>query len=295
MKKRITTFTIILSIIVSLISIPTSVRAKLKEVPEKEYADMPQAFKQLDLTAVANRGFADDVAGDGKGGWTAQGSSNDLSRFDLRGLCNLRGVDFNIIDPDKNGGNSCVVLRGQNDMSVPTSAEMIVDDKIAGVYFLHASAYVQKEVGKYVFVYDDGTKEEVPIRGDKDVFNWWGSAQGDYTVTAWTGSNAMTSAVSLYMFCCENPKPSKKVSKIIAETTGKGSYLMLVVALYDDKDVLIGTELVKKTLSTAEPYIQTEEFSTKGVKTIRTFLWDSGDIKPYFSSETFKAASEADD
>lgn len=179
MKKRITTFTIILSIIVSLISIPTSVRAKLKEVPEKEYADMPQAFKQLDLTAVANRGFADDVAGDGKGGWT--------------------------------------------------------------------------------------------------------------------GSNAMTSAVSLYMFCCENPKPSKKVSKIIAETTGKGSYLMLVVALYDDKDVLIGTELVKKTLSTAEPYIQTEEFSTKGVKTIRTFLWDSGDIKPYFSSETFKAASEADD
>lgn len=234
MKKRITTFTIILSIIVSLISIPTSVRAKLKEVPEEEYADMPQAFKQLDLTAVANRGFADDVAGDGKGGWTDQGSSNDLSRFDLRGLCNLRGVDFNIIDPDKNGGNSCVVLRGQNDMSVPTSAEMIVDDKIAGVYFLHASAYVQKEVGKYVFVYDDGTKEEVPIRGDKDVFNWWGSAQGDYTVTAWTGSNAMTSAVSLYMFCCENPKPSKKVSKIIAETTGKGSYLMLVAATTTD-------------------------------------------------------------
>lgn len=234
MKKRITTFTIILSIIVSLISIPTSVRAKLKEVFEEEYADTPQAFKQLDLTAVANRGFADDVAGDGKGGWTDQGSSNDLSRFDLRGLCNLRGVDFNIIDPDKNGGNSCVVLRGQNDMSVPTSAEMIVDDKIAGVYFLHASAYVQKEVGKYVFVYDDGTKEEVPIRGDKDVFNWWGSAQGDYTVTAWTGSNAMTSAVSLYMFCCENPKPSKKVSKIIAETTGKGSYLMLVAATTTD-------------------------------------------------------------
>lgn len=81
----------------------------------------------------------------------------------------------------------------------------------------------------------------------------------------------------------------------IKEIKDKNADMMLIVALYDDKDVLIGTELVKKTLSTAEPYIQTEEFSTKGVKTIRTFLWDSGDIKPYFSSETFKAASEADD
>lgn len=81
----------------------------------------------------------------------------------------------------------------------------------------------------------------------------------------------------------------------IKEIKDKNADMMLIVALYDDKDVLIGTELVKKTLSTAEPYIQTEEFSTKGVKTIRTFLWDSGDIKPYFLSETFKAASEADD
>lgn len=230
MKKRITAFTITLSIIMSLISIPTAVQARFKEISEDEYAAMPQTFKQLDLTAIANRGFADDVSGDGKGGWTDQGAENDLSRFELRGLCNLKGVDFNIIDPDKNDGKSCVVLRGQNDKNVPTSAEMIVDDVIAGVYFLHASAYVQKEVGKYVFVYEDGTKEEVVVRGSNDVFNWWGSGQGDYTVTAWTGSNAMTSAVSLYMFCCENPRPTKKVSKIVAETSGTGSYLMLVAA-----------------------------------------------------------------
>ena len=124
MKKRITVFTIILSILMSLISMPAVVRAEFKKISEDEYAEMRQTFKTLDLTAVANRGFADDVSGDGKGGWTDQGAQNDLSGFDLRGKSNLKGVEFDIIDPEKNGGRSCVVLRGQNDMSVPTSAEM---------------------------------------------------------------------------------------------------------------------------------------------------------------------------
>ena len=35
----------------------------------------------VDFSSVANMGFADAAAGDGKGGWTDQGPENDLSMF----------------------------------------------------------------------------------------------------------------------------------------------------------------------------------------------------------------------
>ena len=158
MRKKITAFAAALSITASLVVMPpASVHADFKKIDEKDYESMTQHFKHLDLSGVANRGFADDVAGDGVGGWSDQGSENDLSSFDLRGVNKLCGVEFNIIDPDKNGGKSCLVLRGQNDQNVPTSAEIPVDDKIAGVYFLHASAWLSDIVGRYVFVYEDGS------------------------------------------------------------------------------------------------------------------------------------------
>ncbi len=271
MRKRITAFSVVLSILMTLIVMPTAVvRADFKEISEEEYAGMTQHFKYLDISGVANRGFADDVAGDGVGGWSDQGSENDLSSFDLRGVNTLFGVEYNIIDPDKNGGKSCVVLRGQNDESVPTSAEIAVDDKIAGVYFLHASAWLSDIVGRYVFVYEDGSEEAVTIRGNNDVFNWWGSGTGDYTRTAWSGSNRSTSSVSLYTFACSNPQPAKKVKLIRAETDGDTSYLMIVAA----------------TATDAGPYMMVDSDSNPDMSG-----WFA--YQPYFRGETAGTALDA--
>lgn len=235
MRKRLTAFAALLGITASLaVMPPATVHAEFRKIAEKDYESMTQHFKHLDISGVANRGFADDVAADGVGGWSDQGPENDLSSFDLRGVNKLCGVEFNIIEPNDNKGKSCLVLRGQNDQNVPTSAEIPVDDKVAGVYFLHASAWLSDVVGRYVFVYEDGSEEPVTLRGNKDVFNWWGSGNGDYTLTAWSGENKSTSMVSLYMFCCANPQPSKKVKLIRAETDGDKAYLMLVAATVTD-------------------------------------------------------------
>jgi len=47
-------------------------------------------FRRLDLRAFVNRGFQDDVAGDGKGGWTDEGFDRDLHLFPQ----NISGLDL---------------------------------------------------------------------------------------------------------------------------------------------------------------------------------------------------------
>lgn len=137
-----------------------------------------QTFTPLDLTKVANMGFADEIEGDGKGGWADQGAANDFRNFTHRGRTLFNGIPFNIIEPKNNGGNSCVVLRGQNNEYFPISAEIEVNQEAGGVYFLHAASHTEGKisdiVGKYTFVYEDGTSSDVNVRGNKDVFNWWG-------------------------------------------------------------------------------------------------------------------------
>ena len=213
----------------------TEVKAAFAKVNEESYAETNQKFTTIDLRSVANRGFADDVAGDHKGGWTDQGSENDMRFFNLKGMNRLKGVDFDIIDPDSNDGKSVVVLRGNDDIGVPTTIEIPVNAKGAGVYFLHSSAWLNDICGYYTFVYDDGTTHEVPVRKNIDIFNWWGTGASDTTITAWTGSNNATSAASLYLFTVENPYPEKTIKSIVASTEGTNSYIMLVAMTLTDK------------------------------------------------------------
>lgn len=202
-----------------------------------------QTFTTLNLTKAANMGFADEVAGDGKGGWGDQGAANDFRTFTFKGRTLFNGIPFDIIAPESNGGSSCIVLRGESNQYFPTSAEIEVNQKAGGVYFLHAASHSQGNiseiVGKYTFVYNDGTSSDVTVRGKKDVFNWWGKASSETCIPIWTGANGSTNLISLGMYACPNPYPDKTVSKVVASTPGDGAALIVVAAtLTDEKPYL---------------------------------------------------------
>lgn len=202
-----------------------------------------QTFTPLDITKETNMGFADDIAEDGKGGWSDQGAGNDFRTFTFKGRTLFNGIPFEIIDPESNGGSSCIVLRGENNQYFPTSAEIEVNQKAGGVYFLHAASHSQGNiseiVGKYTFVYDDGTSSDVTVRGKKDVFNWWGKDSSDTCISVWTGANGSTNQISLGMYACPNPYPKKTISKVVASTSGEGAALIVVAAtLTDEKPYL---------------------------------------------------------
>lgn len=163
----------------------------------------PQAAK-LDLTKVFNMGFRDEKLNDGKGGWTDQGPSNDLSMMKPGKFAAL-GVDFDIVDPARNGGRSCLVLSsGQKKFPAEKSVQ---PGNLAGglryLYLLHASAWTPaagNPVGTICAEYAGGVKKDFPVLASRDVGNWWQPFSFPNGALAWTGENK-ESYVGLYLSC----------------------------------------------------------------------------------------------
>ncbi len=231
---------------VTAIGASQTVLADVIKIDETEFIEHSRLYRQdftfIDLKSAANRGFADEAAGDGKGGWSDQGPANDMSIFNNYGKQTFGGIDFNIIDPKSNGGNSCIMLRGRADPSYPTDAEVTVDNlKTKGLYFLHACPYSPEgqPVGSYTIVYSDGTEEVIELIRDYQIFEWWNNADmcSDYAVSVWNGQNG-SSVVNLNMMPWSNPYPDKEITKIKAHTLGgpTDAYLGLVAVTATNTD-----------------------------------------------------------
>ncbi len=186
----------------------------------------------LDLRSAANMGFADETAGDGKGGWTDQGAENDLSMLPV-GPRRLGGVDFEIIDPAKNGGLSCVMLAGKSSgrpfRSEASTGEL--NSPAAGnyLYLLHAGAYdLKPQVGEIVLTYADGSNQTIPVRGYTDAGNWWKPIGGPNSEIVWVGENR-SSYLGLYRSAWKiEKKPIRKIELRASDTTLWGVVAMSV-------------------------------------------------------------------
>lgn len=262
--------------------------AKITQIAEDQYSSIKQEFTPLDISKQANRAFADEVANDGKGGWGDGGPTNDLRDFKIRGEQYLRGVLFNIIEPDDNDDKSCIVLRGQNDMSVPQSVEIDVNKKAAGVYFLHAGSWLSERVGQYVFVYADGSEEAVEIVGGRDMSDWWGVSETDTVRTAWKGEGYEAGIISLGLFAMPNPYPDKEIAKLRLQSYGDATYPMIVaITLTDSGPYLPKTKVSDKfNPDTSEwyPYSYPREYEKiRGTAMDMSFLLDAPSGKHGFA------------
>ncbi|MHB9038271.1 MAG: glycoside hydrolase family 2 TIM barrel-domain containing protein [Armatimonadota bacterium] len=183
----------------------------------------------IDLHAFANMGFKDDVAGDKKGGWTDQGPA-DLRTVPVGGQT-FRGVQFDIIDPAKNDGKSCIVLRGQDRPYFPASADRIqAQGKFDKLYFLVANAWTTAvPQAKLIVRYVDLFTEEIPIRGGVEVADWVSPAHdlGNAKV-AWEGNNG-TSSATVYLVEWNNPKKDNEITDISFTSEGNGVPILLAV------------------------------------------------------------------
>ncbi|MBR0459903.1 MAG: hypothetical protein IJJ26_11755, partial [Victivallales bacterium] len=93
-----------------------------KSVAQFHLSFQPYRFTPLDLRPACNMGFRDEVEDDNKGGWTDQGPANDLRMFPVgsQTFCN---TTFDIVDPKKNAGKSCIVLGNSRKPAFPLHAE----------------------------------------------------------------------------------------------------------------------------------------------------------------------------
>jgi hypothetical protein len=215
----------------------------------------------VDLTPIllsnhANRGFQDDVTGDGIGGWFDQGFSIDLhffpqniSGYDLANLpmpapseeawpvhLTLAGIDFHMIDPRKNNGKSCIVLSPgektpagliKGDLPAQISG-LVVNRKFEYLYSLHASGFVEGQADKtvlwrYILHYRDGTIAEIPIRLNEETSDWLEPRELPSATIGWLGPSLTVRPVGLYIARLTNPEPIKEVVSLDIISTEVGS------------------------------------------------------------------------
>lgn len=155
----------------------------------------------LDLSEHANMGFIDDVAGDGKGGWSDQGPENDLRSFDPT-RTEFGGVPFRIIRPEQNEGRAVMSFMSSN-LAVPLEKATITLEKPAKaryLYLLHTTCFNQTKgaIGTVSVRMSDGTVKEIEIKSWRDVGDWWGAGNLQNGYVAFKQMNR-SATVGLYL------------------------------------------------------------------------------------------------
>ena len=146
------------------------VLVQLHYMPTNHYNVNEKDFP-LSLEKQANRAFADEKAGDGKGGWSDQGPENDLRLFDTS-----RKQIGNVSFAFPKGEKQIVVFDSPHDKTGLKSISLDIPENAKGkyLYLLHSSCWTPKSgiIGELVFTGADGKSKNVPVRIGEDIRDW---------------------------------------------------------------------------------------------------------------------------
>jgi len=219
------------------------------EAAESFNVDAKRTFG-VDLKAVATMGFADEVAGDKRGGWSDQGPLNDAHSLPF-GKQFFAGVPFEIINPVENKGKACVVLKGDKGTGsefLPLKAEKImVGRKARKLFFLVTSAwtppyYMRKpdeslaklDINMNITAATGGVSGHyvVDLVAGRNFDNWWCPVTVPEAVIGWRGLAGKTDdlkEVGAYVVEWVNPEPEVEIGWI--EFSSAGRCLPILIAV----------------------------------------------------------------
>ncbi|MCK6490075.1 MAG: hypothetical protein L6R48_17445 [Planctomycetes bacterium] len=164
-------------------------------------ADWPVA-----LAGGANMGLADEVAGDGRGGWSDQGAGNDFRNFD-RTRNRYGGAPFSVLDPAANGGTAVITLGSRRFPAGPAAVTVTLPEPRSApyLYLLHTSCWNGLPAGTTVGTIEveavDGTRRAIAVRNGSDVADWWepkGLANGTLGALVTNGESSVGAYVSRF-------------------------------------------------------------------------------------------------
>ena len=155
----------------------------------------------LDLRKVANFGFRDPVAGDGKGGWSDQGPDNDASRFVPRKNGLYATVPFQLLDPARNNGKSILAMKSANLRTGLSSATVDLKKpvKCTRLYLLHTLCHsVPGKAGIVEIIGQNGKKQQIAVTIGKDIADWWQPKRLSNACPAALWTNPQSGTVGIY-------------------------------------------------------------------------------------------------
>ena len=166
-------------------------------------------YSPLDLRRCANSPFRD----------ADPEQANDLREFPLT-QDTFAGIRFDIIDPAKNDGRGCVVLKSTHTEKMPAAvAGIAVNRKMSSLAALVSAAWGPAPEGTalatIVLHYEDGTTVSLPIQYKRHVTEWWDPPELLPSARpGWVGGNPVHQPIVVYVAIWSNPEPDKKVTTL---------------------------------------------------------------------------------
>ena len=197
--------------------------------------DSTLQFTPMEISSVLNRSLEDDVAGDGKGGWTDHGL-NDMSRLPV-GKQAFSGIPFNIGAKDR-GALFLKNNRMKEGPNFPEKAVIPINAKFRNLFFLYGAAWCgdHKEVdgktikienterARFIVAYKDGTQADIPVNYRSHILDWWedptttwqtcATLNDNGVYVAWQGPNRNQGLVTTYYLRWNNPEPGKEIVSV---------------------------------------------------------------------------------
>lgn len=233
---------------------PTSAFSPLKEM------------HPLSLEKFANRDYADEAAGDEKGGWSDQGAEKDLRKFDTSRK-QFSGVQFNLIDPERNNRKAVVVF---DSPFAPTGLREIVlevPESQKGARFLHllhTGCWVSSGsgvTGSLIFEDGNGKKTERKVLDGKDILDWTAPIFAENAIPVSVGSySGQQRAVYLSSF----PLPVNGTKRIHLKTTGKIVWILCGATLSDHEVTVENVPFIPKAPQYKTADLAPRAFTTAG-------------------------------
>ena len=196
----------------------------------------------VDLRGSVNAGFADEIAGDGRGGWTDQGPQQDLHTI-RPGWIRSGAVAFEIIDPAQNNGNGTIVLFGSARLPGKDTVEIpLPKNEMSTVNLLHASAWTPAAgelQGEIVARYPDGSQASVPVVARQDCGNWWGPFRDRNAEVVWQ-EKATGGDTEIGLYASSFPLPRPGAAKLTLRMKSNGGVWMIPAVTLSDRPIRFG-------------------------------------------------------
>lgn len=191
--------------------------------------------QNVNLGSSVNRGFADEYAEDGKGGWTDQGPGNDLHML-KPGLLQNGVIRFQIIDPSVNNGKGTIVLAGET-RSNTCPREITIPlpefENARAINLLHAAAWSMPKganAGEIEITYANGEKQKIPVKYEVDINNWWSPVANSNAFLFWEHENA---TVKVGLYASSFTLTGKNPVNVTFRTLGEIMWMIPAVTLSD--------------------------------------------------------------
>lgn len=186
---------------------------------------------EVDTSSVVNRALRDQVAGDGKGGWTDQGPDNDLAAFTLSNL-DVLGIPFSIPNAKDHSRNSIIAVAGGERGGFPLEIRLPVAkySNMRAVNLLHSSAWTPGgKFGELEFIMADGSRQKLDVSGMNDCGDWVNPRGKDNAHVAWKIERIGS---DIGIFASSFPLPKQTVESLVFRITNpRAVWLILGITL----------------------------------------------------------------